>query len=97
MADLTVKKFLDQAGTTYLWRKIAAELEKKGAVASVTANDDSVLVSGTAADPKASNFKTERYRRPSRSAVSCFVERVIRMPRSYLFYSPSSSSSSSRT
>lgn len=52
MAELTVKKFLDQAGTTYLWKKIAAELEKKGAVASVTANDDSVIVSGTATDPK---------------------------------------------
>lgn len=51
MADLTTKKFLDQAGTTYLWKKIAAELEKKGAVASVSAADDSVVVAGTAATP----------------------------------------------
>lgn len=37
MAD--IKKFLDQQGTTYLWKKIAAELDKKAAASTVSAID----------------------------------------------------------
>ena len=37
MAD--IKKFLDQQGTTYLWSKIAAELDKKATTSAVSAID----------------------------------------------------------
>lgn len=45
------KQFLDYSGTTYLWQKITTELNKKGQVDSITANDNSVNVGGTAANP----------------------------------------------
>ena len=45
------KKFLDQAGTGYLWGKIVTELNKKGQVNSVAAKDASVTVAGTASAP----------------------------------------------
>ena len=45
------KKFLDYAGTSQLWAKIKAELDKKGQVNSVTAADNSITVGGTAVSP----------------------------------------------
>ncbi len=47
----TNKKFLDSAGTTHLWEKIKAELDKKGQVNSVSAADNSIIVGGTASAP----------------------------------------------
>ena len=45
------KKFLDQTGTGYLWSKIKAALDQKGAVDSITAANNSITIAGTAADP----------------------------------------------
>lgn len=45
------KKFLDYAGTSQLWLKIKAELDKKGQVNSVTAADNSIVIGGTAVAP----------------------------------------------
>lgn len=49
--SLDIKKFLDYAGTTHLWEKIKAELNKKGQVETVTAGNNSITVGGTAVDP----------------------------------------------
>ena len=48
---IETKKFLDQTGTGYLWSKIKAALDTKGAVDSVTAANNSITIAGTAADP----------------------------------------------
>lgn len=45
------KKFLDSAGTTHLWEKIKAELDKKGQVNSVSAGNNAITISGTASAP----------------------------------------------
>lgn len=45
----TSKKFLNQAGVTYLWQKIVAELNNK--VNSISATDNSVTIGGTTTAP----------------------------------------------
>lgn len=50
---LETKKFLDYAGTTHLWQRIATELNAKGKIDSITAADNSVtIINGNTKDPQ---------------------------------------------
>ena len=51
MGELAKKKFLDRAGTGYLWQKIQTELDRKGKINSVTATNASLSIAGTASAP----------------------------------------------
>lgn len=44
---LETKKFLDYSGTSHLWSKIKVELDKKGALDTLAAADNSITVAGT--------------------------------------------------